>query len=340
MPADRPAPRETALDAIAARERQHDLLLQRVAHRFWIERRTQQEIGEEYAFSRVTISRLLEEARTRGVVRFDIGEPVDRSPDLERELSTSLRRASPAAGAALSSCRVVTARSGGDDVHRWRLGRHAASTVRGLLPAGGTLAIASSRTTAPLASSADCLPSIRSVIELLGTSERGAGMTAGGEIARYLGVRHEMIPAPFIHRSDERAMTTHARSRVRSVLARAVRADLAFFGAGSLERFDGTGAHAPVSVDVLDDAARGGAVGHSLGIFFSADGREVPSALDGVRVGVAPAALLAVPRRVLFVWGGEKAAIARAVTAFGLVTDLVTDDVTARAMLACPDLSS
>lgn len=325
---------------IAAREQQHNELLQQVAHRFWVQRMTQQEIGDEFAFSRVSISRLLEEARRRGVIRFDVGAPVDRDRGRERELLSSLRASSPRAAAELQTCRVMPALRRGDAAHRWRLGVHAAAVLASHLPAGGTLAIASSRTTAPLVRAAHLLPELAFVAELLGSSDRTAGMVAGGDIAQTIGAVHRPIPAPFIRRLEEREVSTTARMRIRAAIESALQADAALFGAGSMRRFDGTGVHAPVSQQTLNEAAEAGAVGHCLGVFLDARGHEVPSFLDTVRVGVSPTELRRVARRLLLVWTPEKAPIARAAVASGLVTDLVTDETTTRAILGEPVSSS
>ncbi|MDF2992352.1 MAG: hypothetical protein K0S37_2866 [Microbacterium sp.] len=324
---------DDAPDDVAAREQQHDDLLQQIAHRFWVQRMTQQEIGDEFAFSRVSISRLLEEARRRGVVRFDVGAPVDRDRGRERELLTCLRASGPRAAADLQACRVMPALRRGDAAHRWRLGVHAAAVLISHLTPGGTLAIASSRTTAALARAAHLLPDLACVAELLGSSDRTAGMVAGGDIAQMIGAVHRPIPAPFIRRLEEREFSATTRYRIRAAIESAVQADAALFGAGSMRRFDGTGVHAPVSQQTLTEAAAAGAVGHCLGVFLDARGREVPSVVDAVRVGATPTELRRVPRRVLLVWGQEKAPIARAAVASGLVTDLVTDETTARAIL-------
>lgn len=327
-------------DDIATRELRHDELLQQIAHRFWVQRMTQQEIGDEFAFSRVSISRLLEEARRRGVVRFDVGAPVDRDRGRERALLASLRAGGPRAASELQACRVMPALRRGDAAHRWRLGVHAAAVLAAHLPAGGTLAIASSRTTAPVVRATHLLPELAFVAELLGSSDRTAGMVAGGDIAQTIGAVHRPIPAPFIRRLEEREFSAAARSRIRAAIESAVQADAALFGAGSMRRFDGTGVHAPVSQHTLADAAAAGAVGHCLGVFLDSRGREVPSALDAVRVGVSPTELRRVARRVLLIWAPEKAPIARAAVASGLVTDLVTDETTARAILGEPVSSS
>ncbi|WP_307446854.1 MULTISPECIES: sugar-binding domain-containing protein [Microbacterium] len=301
---------------------------------------TQQEIGDEFAFSRVSISRLLEEARRRGVVRFDVGAPVDRDRGLERELLTSLRASSSRAAAELQACRVMPALHRGDAAHRWRLGAHAAAVLASHLPEGGTLAIASSRTTAPLVRAGHLLPKLAFVAELLGSSDRTAGMVAGGDLAQTIKAVHRPIPAPFIRRLEEREFSAAARSRIRAAIESAVQADAALFGAGSMRRFDGTGVHAPVSQQTLTEAAAAGAVGHCLGIFLDSRGREIPSVLDAVRVGASPTELRRVARRVLLVWTPEKAPIARAAVASALVTDLVTDETTARAILSEPVSSS
>lgn len=315
-------------------EDQRERLLRRVAHEYWVLGRTQAEIGEAIAFSRPSVSRLLDEARRRGVVRFSIGEPLDRDLERERALEASLRAAGPRARA-LAACRVVTATGRGHASDQRLLGRHTAHVLAEHLGPGRVLAIASSRSVAPVVGFAHVLPPLGGVVELLGSGrpDRQGGDPAGAELAGALGAQHTPVPTAFVHRSAQRARAEGARPGVLGALERARRADAALLGAGSTARFDGTGLHSPVEAAVLARAAEDGAVGHVLGVFLDADGHRVPSSVDPLRVGVDPDALVAVPRRVLLAYGAQKAAVIRSAVTAGLVTHLVTDVAAAAVLL-------
>lgn len=77
-----------------AEEDLHDALLERVASRYFVDGMLQNQIAAVEHLSRPSVSRLLAEARARGVVQFRAGPPVDRVRELETELRrrTGLRR--------------------------------------------------------------------------------------------------------------------------------------------------------------------------------------------------------------------------------------------------------
>lgn len=316
-------------------EDHREQVLRRVAHEYWVLGRSQAEIAEAVAFSRPSVSRLLDEARRRGVVRFAIGEPVDRDHERERALERALRTAGPGASALLS-CRVVAVLGRSRAGDQRLLGRRAARVLAEHLGPGQVLAIASSRSVAPVAACAHLLPPIGEVVELLGSGRpdrHGGGDPAGAEIAAALGALHTPVPTAFVHRSASRARLARTRPGVVAALERGGRAHAALLGAGSTARFDGTGAHSPVEAAVLAQAARDGAVGHVLGVFLDPDGVRVPSVVDAQRVGVEPDDLTAVPCRVLLAYGAPKAPVIRSAVAAGLVTHLVTDSAAAAALL-------
>ena len=316
-------------------EDHREQLLRRVAHEYWVLGRTQADIAQAIAFSRPSVSRLLDEARRRGVVRFAIGEPVDRDHGRERALEDLLRTTGPGASA-LTACRVVAVLGRTQAGDQRLLGRRAARVLAGHLAPGQVLAVASSRSVAPVVASSHLLPPLGAVVELLGSGRpdrAGRGDPAGAELAAATGAAHTPVPTAFVHRSPRRAAAARARSSVTAALQQGRDAHAALLGAGSTTRFDGTGAHSPVEAAVLARAARDGAVGHVLGVFLDARGRRVPSAVDPLRVGVDPDDLSRVPRRVLLAYGAEKAPVIRSAVAAGLVTHLVTDVDAATALL-------
>ena len=64
---------------------EHELLA-RIAHRSYVDGRTQEEIGLEFGLSRPKVQRLLERARTSGVVEIHIEAPPGLNLDLEARL--------------------------------------------------------------------------------------------------------------------------------------------------------------------------------------------------------------------------------------------------------------
>jgi DNA-binding transcriptional regulator LsrR (DeoR family) len=114
----------------------HDELLVRVATRYFLHGMLQHDIAEAEHLSRPRVSRLLDEARDRGVVQFKIGRPVDRAHGLEMPL---LR------GSLLRKCVVATGKHRSLYGGETRIGYVAARYLESQLPHVRQLGVASSR---------------------------------------------------------------------------------------------------------------------------------------------------------------------------------------------------
>ncbi|MFT3970576.1 MAG: sugar-binding domain-containing protein [Micropruina sp.] len=96
--------------------RDHIGLLLDVSRRYYLEGQTQAEISKDAMFSRATVSRLLSEAKDRGIVQIRIGHPLERVVDAERALvrSFGLKQARVADPADPSSSQQEVARCAAD----------------------------------------------------------------------------------------------------------------------------------------------------------------------------------------------------------------------------------
>ena len=68
-------------------DREHIQTLLTVARRYWLEQATQAEIAAEIDYSRSMVSRLLDEARRRGIITFTVQHPLERAIELEDALT-------------------------------------------------------------------------------------------------------------------------------------------------------------------------------------------------------------------------------------------------------------
>ena len=77
-----------------------------------------------------------------------------------------------------------------------------------------------------------------------------------------------------------------------------------------------------------------GAVGDVLGRYIDADGHIVDPALDARTMGLTLDELREVPRGIAVLSGADKHAVASAIVSSGLASVLITDEETARHVLA------
>lgn len=344
-----------------AEEDLHDQLLVRVARRYFVDGMLQDQIAAVEHLSRPSVSRLLTEARARGVVQFRIGPPVDRVPELEVEL----RRRTP-----LRQCVVATGKPRALYGSSSRLGYVAARYLEAQLQPVALFGVASSRSLSSLAGSMAVghRPDL-TVVDLLGClpggrpspglrydggrpdREKGNGghrleggkpdsrisaEGAGPHTAQLIAVRLDAVfrpvPAQFVHRSEASRDAALDSAAVRGSLELGPRCDLALVGVGSMQRFDGTGLYSPVPLKELERVAAHGAVGHLCGHFLKADGAVMEPANGPFLLGIGADGLRQIPQRIAVAAGQHKVRPIAAAIRGGLVTDLVTDQATGAAL--------
>lgn len=327
-----------------AEEDLHDGLLERVARRYFVDGMLQNDIAAVEHLSRPSVSRLLAEARARGVVQFRIGPPVDRV----RELETELRRRT-----GLRRCVVATNKPRALYGTSSRLGYVAARYLESQLTGVGLLGVASSRSLSTVADSlAEAYRPDLTVVDLLGClpagrsgdtarsrdtgrsreSARvgeGSGPNTGQLIAARLDAVFRPLPAAFVYKSGSARDAALFSELVRDSLHLGPQCDVALVGIGSMQRFDGTGVYSPVTVQQLQILAAQGAVGHLCGHFIRADGSLVDAEDTPAMLGIGFAELRQIPQRIAVAAGLHKIAPVAAAISGGMISELVTDHATA-----------
>lgn len=325
-----------------AEEDLHDGLLERVARRYFVDGMLQNDIAAVEHLSRPSVSRLLAEARARGVVQFRVGPPVDRV----RELETELRRRT-----GLRRCVVATNKPRALYGTSSRLGYVAARYLESQLTGVGLLGVASSRSLSTLADSlAEAHRPELTVVDLLGCLPAGRSRDAGGSrdgarvgegsgpntaqlIAARLDAVFRPLPAAFVYKSGSARDAALFSELVQDSLHLGPQCDVALVGIGSMQQFDGTGVYSPVTVQQLQILAAQGAVGHLCGHFIRADGSLVDAENTPAVLGIGFAELHQIPQRIAVAVGQHKIAPIAAAISGGMISELVTDHATAADLL-------
>jgi DNA-binding transcriptional regulator LsrR (DeoR family) len=153
-------------------------------------------------------------------------------------------------------------------------------------------------------------------------------------LARTLGGRYSILPAPLLVDSESTREALLNDYRVQRVLAHVQRMDLALMGIGAVEAQYSTLVRAGcISVTQAAELAQAGAVGDASAIYYDRQGRLINSPLTRRVISIEPAALVAVPNKLGIAGGQAKPlAILGAVRA-QLVNILVTDEVAASGVI-------
>ncbi len=306
-------------------------LLAQVASLYYEEELTQDEIARRVGTSRSTISRMIQEAREEGVVEITVYYPWKTVPELEEALRSRFR---------LRQARVLFGRDQSYEGVLRGLGVLAAQYVEGNLVETATLGI--SWGMAVYSTVRALRPGRRlpiTVVQMVGAIGQGDPLIDGPELARLLasvyGGEYRYLHAPLIVEDARSRKVLLEEPRIQETLSLARRADMVLVGIGapqpevcSLLRagYADQGALAQLQAQ--------GVVGDVCARLYDAWGSELDVDLNRRVVGIELEALHEI-KQVIGVAGGEaKAAAILGALRGGHVNVLVTDDETARRVLA------
>lgn len=297
-----------------------------VARHYYVENRSKVEIAATLGISRFKVARLIEAARERGIIRFEIS----CSGDIDVELSDALQTAY-----GLAHAIVVDTPEDDDAVLRPALGAAAADLLAELVTERDVLGLAWSRAVSAMA---DALTSMRPavVVQLTGALPRDdldeSTTDLVRKVARIGGGRGHLFYAPLIVADADTARTLRAQPEVRDAFAMFPRLTIAVVGLG------GWAAGTSTVFDALRPAerraaARIGVRAELCGILLDDDGGLVESDISERMVTISPHQLRAVPEVIGIAYGRAKAPSVLAAVRGGLVNGLVVHSALARELL-------
>ena len=319
---------EAGPGAGAAGATRSDSLRIRAAWMYFVEQKTQSEISEILGIGRVSVIRLLAEARARQEVKITIESELAETTALERALEArfGLRRAliAPLASAEADPTPVIGAATGG--------------YVSELLAPGMSVGVGWGRT---LFSS---LPHIRArplqdlrVISLLG----GVGVARhfnpaefAWRFASLFQGEGYLIPAPALVDSVATKQALVERCGLNKVLALADRLDMVLLSVGSILSATTFYRGGYLSDREQKELGDQGAVGDLLFHFFDRDGVLLDHPINDRVMSVDVDRLRRAGRRVLASGGQDKTGALLGAMALLEPTDFITDEQTARRLLA------
>lgn len=309
----------------------HARTLAKVGALYYLQGQTQQQIADRLRVSRPTVSRMIKEARDRGIVQITVAHVDGLAADLETELE-----------AALGLGEVVVADVEDGDL-AGRLGAAAAGYLGRTLKPGAVVGLTWGTTLREMVKAVAPRPTRDvTVVQTLGGVGPPLAEAHAADLPRRLaaalGADLRLLQAPGVVASAEARAVLAADPHIRASLDLLGRMTVAFVGIGSLETNPvlGDGALArevDLPPTMAADLAARGAVGDVALRFFDADGQAVPTPLDDRIVGVDLETLAAVDCVVGVAGGVAKVEAIQAAVRGGIVDVLITDDQTARALL-------
>jgi DNA-binding transcriptional regulator LsrR (DeoR family) len=304
-------------------------LVIRAAWLYYVGGLTQSAVARKLGIASAKAHRLIARAVAEGVVKVSIDGKVAECSAMEAQLSSLY---------GLSYCEVAPD-SGEEGLPLNTLGHAGASFLQREIEAGtaGVIGIGHGRT---LSSLVQTLPKISAddvrFVSLLGGLTRNYAANPFDvmhRLAERTGGQAYVMPVPYFANSAEDREVILAQRGVREVFDMASGAELKILGIGTVDPAAYLVKSGMLEKQEARDIADAGCVGEMLGQFFDRHGRVIETTLS--RRALAASLSGASNERTVAIAGGtDKLEAIRAVLKSHLLTGLITDERTARALIA------
>lgn len=309
---------------------ERELLLADVCEMYYLEGKSQAEIGRIIGLTSSMVSRLITEARERDMVEICIHRPLQSDTQLENTLTSYF---------GLQACRVVTVRGYEYSLLKY-LGAAGAQVFKQYLSPNSVIGVAWGTTLSAVVDALEVKRPVPSkLVELTGAmGSRSSGYEGHGIIMRLankLGAEYHFLNAPFLCEDAESARVLMKNSIVSQPLEMAKHASVALMGMGSLDPVHATVLRfGYLSKELLESLRATDAVGNVCGVYFDLNGQPICGDFCQRTVTISKEGLLAIPDRIGVAGGVDKVAPIIGALRGGYVNILVTDNITASAVLA------
>ncbi|MCT2260764.1 helix-turn-helix domain-containing protein [Brachybacterium muris] len=315
-----PAPRDTALVVRAARL-------------YYEQGRSQTEVAQELGLSRSNVSRILTQARVRGIVEISIHDP-DGPPRHHPAVEAALK-----ARFSLREAHVVSApRTPGLEA----VARQGAVVIAARAAQVRSIGVSWGQTAQRVVEQLETVrlrPAPR-VLPLVGGHSALDQFESGESVLRVLasrlGARAEMLYAPAVLESATTVSTLRGESSIAAVLEAAAQVELAVVGLGSMGMHSSPHIVEQMALSEQEQAAflAQQPVGDVCGRFVDAHGVPLGAPTDQRVLAVTFSQLLRIPEVVGVAAGAEKAPGVAGVLRSGAIATLVVDVDLAKELLA------
>lgn len=302
------------------------VLISRIARAYYLDGQSRVEIADQLDISRFRVARMLETARSSGIVHIEI-----RSPGMvDAELSIDLQNAF-----GLKHAIVLAVPAEDPAVLRAQLGRTAGQLLREVAGEGDVIGLSWARSLAGIDAGVAGLAACP-IVQLTGAISRpdgSDGIELVRRVARIAGSPAHVFYAPMIVDDNATARSLRRQPDIARALAMFEQVTVAMVGIGAWRPAQSTIYDAIKPVD-RDQTSKYGVVAEVSGVLVADDGRVLTPPLSRRAICPTGAQLEAISTVIAVAYGAEKVDGVRSVLRGSLVNGLVTHTGMAEALLA------
>jgi len=307
----------------------HTSLLVEIARLYYEHNFSQQKIANKLDISRPGVSRLLQQARERGIVRIEIFDPKENGTLLEEKMQKKF---------GLKKVIVVPNDNEETQIIKRRLGRVAVTLLDQLVEEGLILGV-SWGTTMQEVSKQVRRKSVKdmTVVQLNGGISRAEYGTHASEIAQKIGEKYHaipfLLPLPAIVDSADLKQAIISDKNISRTLDLARKAKVAIFTIGSFNHDSVLVKADYFDYEEVDFLLKQGAVGDICSRIITHDGKICSPELNSRTIGIKLEELRKKPYSIAVAGGKEKLRAIRAGLRGQLFNILITDEWVAEELL-------
>lgn len=312
------------------RQLNRDDLLAMVASLYYEQDCNQQEIAARLQISRSNISRMLQEAKAKGIVEVRVRKPIYRDEALETQLMQRF---------GLKQALVFDSLGRRDISSLPEAGRLAAQYLQETLRPHDSLAISWGTGVHSVVAALHTMPDAHvDVVQMIGSVGAANPQIDGTELARrlaeILGGQYYYLHAPILVENPAVRDLLLAEPAIQETLNRARQASTALVGIGTTVAGANSFVRAGhLTEGQLTELRAQGAVGETCGQHFDEAGSPAHLPINRRVIGIELDAVKQIPMVIAVACGLAKARAIDAALRSGYAHVLATDDVTARAVL-------
>lgn len=306
-----------------------------IARMYYEHDKNQEEIAKEFGTSRSTISRVLKRARDLGIVRFTIVDPNSACSQISIQLQKKL---------GLRRAVVVEGDPDSDDLTRRDLGMKSAELLNRMVQDNYIIGTCWGSTLYELvcALTPKAVTGVQ-VVQFVGTVGGLLPHTHSDQLARMIAQafngKWHVLPAPAVVQNGDSLQTFINEPQIEGVLELGKRSDIALTGIGLCDENALLARAGYITRREMQQLRSLGAVGEIGCRFYDSSGNQCRSEVNDRTISISLADLKRIPVKIGIAAGLHKVSAIMGAIAGDYIDVLVTDLITARALLAYSESS-